>query len=122
MLGQPMLIDPSGHANESREPRDGHARFGADHLEVPDGGEILRPLPPHPQLHMGLAQRRLQLLVLRFELDLARRPPLAARSQGLSARLEQQPLPVVHRLLADPSPATGLSSAQFPPPNTHSTT
>ena len=83
----------------------------------PTGGDT-PPLAPHPQLHMGFAQCRFQLLVLRFELDLARRAALTARSQTLTTRLPQQALPVMHRLLTDPSPAASLSSALLTPQHT----
>ncbi|RAJ44898.1 hypothetical protein K353_01475 [Kitasatospora sp. SolWspMP-SS2h] len=48
---------PLGHADEPAEPRGGHARLGAHHLEVREGPPALRGLLPHPQLDRGLTQR-----------------------------------------------------------------
>ena len=74
-------------------------------------------LLPHPQLHMGLAQRCLELLVLGFQFALASRAPPAALGRGRGRRAPRRgtatrPKP------ASPWPTEPLPSKPAPLPTT----
>ena len=81
----------------------------------PRRSETLRTVVPHPQLHMGLAQRGLELLVLSLELQLTRRTPPVTPGQALVS--DHGPRPTTPSSSCA-QPARPPRSAEKPPSRT----